>query len=120
MADIYCKVCGEPWDSFEVRDSFSEEEKKQFFGGKGCPCCHGVETYYCENCDRFFKAWMDFSEDFPGLEEDIKKMIWKDHKCPYCLGKLKKAVFVKEFFGSLVSHDGEIEDVIKVNVLDFI
>ena len=40
--DIYCKVCGEPWDVMDIREEFTEEEKKRFFSGQGCPACKGI------------------------------------------------------------------------------
>jgi hypothetical protein len=41
MADIPCRVCGEPWDSFSLKDgTFEPWEAKLFKAGKGCPHCH--------------------------------------------------------------------------------
>jgi len=118
--DIYCKVCGEPWDVMDIREEFTEEEKKRFFSGQGCPACKGIRTLYCERCDRFFKGWMieDLTKEF-GTDEVIK-LIWKEKTCPYCLSKLKKVEFYEDFFGSVVENDGSVEDVLKINVLDLI
>ena len=49
MADIRCRVCGEPWDSYGVYHGDMDDEGRQIFlAGKGCPCCHGVKPVYCE------------------------------------------------------------------------
>lgn len=38
--DVYCKRCGEPWDLMGIRDGdMTEEERKMFLRGEGCPCC---------------------------------------------------------------------------------
>ena len=40
--DLYCKRCGEPWDSFGVRHGdMTNIERVQFFRGEGCPSCYG-------------------------------------------------------------------------------
>ena len=26
MVDVYCKVCGEPWDTLDIREKFTEKE----------------------------------------------------------------------------------------------
>ena len=43
MADLHCLRCGEPWDIQSVLHEFSEEEKNDFFGEKGCPVCRNKE-----------------------------------------------------------------------------
>ncbi|MHA1882580.1 MAG: hypothetical protein ACTSUO_06005 [Candidatus Thorarchaeota archaeon] len=41
--DVYCKVCGEPWDAYGVfHGDMTVEERKMFLDGKGCPCCKGI------------------------------------------------------------------------------
>jgi len=43
MGDIYCKVCGEPWDAYGVRHGdMTPREANAFLKGLGCPCCKGV------------------------------------------------------------------------------
>lgn len=39
--DLFCDVCGEPWDAQGVRkfSDMSEAEALKFLQGKGCPCC---------------------------------------------------------------------------------
>ena len=43
--DLYCKRCGEPWEMDHVQHGgFSEEEKKRFWAGEGCPACFGKQV----------------------------------------------------------------------------
>ena len=102
-----------------MREDFSEKERKEFFEGRGCPACKGKPTYYCENCDEYFKGWMSF-EDFPGVEDEVEKLIWEERKCPYCFGKLRRVRFTARYFDSIVENDGAIEDVLNVNVLELL
>ena len=44
--DYCCSICGEPWDSYGVRQSIkadagdmSMSEAKRFLRGEGCPAC---------------------------------------------------------------------------------
>ena len=38
--DLFCQVCGEPWDIQSVEHyDFSDSERKKFHAGKGCPAC---------------------------------------------------------------------------------
>ena len=39
--DVYCKRCGEPFELLGITDDFTDEEKKRFWSGEGCPCCVG-------------------------------------------------------------------------------
>jgi len=45
LGDIYCRKCGEPWDSYGVHASLrddgdmSPEEARRFLRGEGCPSC---------------------------------------------------------------------------------
>jgi len=50
MGDVYCKVCGEPWDiagvlpalhGREDEADMTKEEAEMLLSGKGCPCCKG-------------------------------------------------------------------------------
>lgn len=56
--DIYCQLCGEPWDSYELGPDgcFDKKEAKKFLAGKGCPSCNWGEnkqriSSYKESCD---------------------------------------------------------------------
>ena len=37
--DLLCQRCGEPWDIFYITDEMTEEERKDFHAGRGCPSC---------------------------------------------------------------------------------
>jgi len=45
LGDIFCRKCGEPWDSYGVHASLrddgdmSPDEARRFLRGEGCPCC---------------------------------------------------------------------------------
>jgi len=38
--DLYCQVCGEPWDFIGTRDDFTYSERRKFDSGVGCPACN--------------------------------------------------------------------------------
>jgi hypothetical protein len=42
--DLYCNRCGEPFELLGITDEFTPQEKKDFYSGKGCPCCIGKPT----------------------------------------------------------------------------
>ena len=113
--DIYCRNCGEPWDILSVKEDFSEDERKKFFEGKGCPACKGKPTYYCESCGEYFKGWM-----MRDMTDEEIELIWKLKKCPNCLGKLKRVNYTASYFDSIVESDGAIEEVLNVNVLELL
>ncbi len=50
--DLYCQVCGEPWDFFSLTDDMSENEAQNFKSGNGCPCCKGVKPKNMSKRDR--------------------------------------------------------------------
>lgn len=39
--DLFCDLCGEPWDSYGVRHhvDMTPKEAERFLARKGCPCC---------------------------------------------------------------------------------
>jgi NDP-sugar pyrophosphorylase family protein len=44
--DLYCNVCGEPWDKWEIfaaingeKAALTREEAIRLLKGQGCPCC---------------------------------------------------------------------------------
>lgn len=40
MGDIICRICGEPWDAYGVRNGDMDgAEAKDFLAGRDCPCC---------------------------------------------------------------------------------
>ena len=118
--DIYCKNCGEPWDIYSVDEDFTEEERKMFFKGKGCPACKGIPTMYCKKCGSVYKGWMqrELIEEYG--DEVIIDLIWKEKICPECGSRLEIVKFDDEFIESIVDNDGIIEDVTGKSILDYI
>jgi|DewCreStandDraft_5_1066085.scaffolds.fasta_scaffold01803_25 RecJ-like exonuclease len=49
MGDIYCTVCGEPWDAYGVKHGdMAPDEAHRFLRGEGCPACHfGTKCRAC-------------------------------------------------------------------------
>ena len=39
--DLYCQICGEPWEHYHVVHEMEREEREEFLAGKGCDGCHG-------------------------------------------------------------------------------
>ena len=39
--DLYCQICGEPWEHYHVVHEMEQEEREEFLTGKGCDGCHG-------------------------------------------------------------------------------
>lgn len=39
--DLYCQVCGEPYEVFFVTDDMTPLERADFHAGRGCPSCKG-------------------------------------------------------------------------------
>jgi len=120
MVDVYCKNCGEPWDVLSLDEDFTEEERKMFFKGKGCPACKGIPTMYCEKCKQTFKGWMQrrLIEEYG--DKVVIDLIWKEKICPECCSKLKVAKFDEEFIESLIDCDGAVENVTGESILDYI
>lgn len=54
MGDILCAKCGEPWDSYGVREGdMTKEEAARFRRGEGCPCCgFGSQCPLCDGSGR--------------------------------------------------------------------
>ena len=54
MSDIYCSICGEPWDAYGVRQGdMTPAEARQFLSGQGCPCCEfGTACPHCRGTGR--------------------------------------------------------------------
>jgi len=42
--DLYCRRCGEPFELKGITNDFTDEEKKRFWSGEGCPCCFGQQA----------------------------------------------------------------------------
>jgi hypothetical protein len=67
MGDLICARCGEPWDSYGVfHGDMTEEEKRRFLHGEGCPSCFGVECQG-EHLDTWAESMVDnLSDGFDG------------------------------------------------------
>jgi len=71
VGDIYCRICGEPWDAYGVfHGDMTKEEAKLFLEGKGCPSCNfGKKTKKPK--DRIEKGaleeafWTSLAENLP-------------------------------------------------------
>ena len=37
--DLLCQRCGEPYEIFYITDEMTEEERRDFHAGTGCPSC---------------------------------------------------------------------------------
>jgi len=38
--DLYCSICGEPWDKYGIsHGDMTGREKRTFLAGNGCPSC---------------------------------------------------------------------------------
>jgi len=53
MGDVFCRKCGEPWDSFGITRAEGEgdltaREAERFLRGEGCPSCHWGR--HCKAC----------------------------------------------------------------------
>jgi len=66
MADIYCKVCGEPWDVSGVlaaiygrEADMSKAEAEKLLKGEGCPCCHGKPKDKKSHDDEYFEGLLN-------------------------------------------------------------
>lgn len=42
MSDVTCRVCGEPWDAYHIRNDAPAWVAPLFFAGAGCESCEGV------------------------------------------------------------------------------
>lgn len=61
MADVLCRVCGEPWDCTGgltyLYDSMSWWEVEQLKLGVGCPACAGEAAHELDSDDAFLHRW---------------------------------------------------------------
>ena len=66
MGDIYCAVCGEPWDAYGVyHGDMTEEEKENFLAGRGCPVCKGRKPRDINNLVKFLLSVTDGTDEDP-------------------------------------------------------
>lgn len=61
MADVLCRVCGEPWDCTGgltyLYDSMSWWEVEQLKLGVGCPGCGGEAEHELDSDEEFLRRW---------------------------------------------------------------
>jgi len=60
--DVYCERCGEPYELLGITSDFTDEEKKRFWAGQGCPCCYGKpapekKPFRCELQEALEGSW---------------------------------------------------------------
>lgn len=41
MSDVFCVICGEPYEAYYVNHEMVSSERERFLSGKGCECCKG-------------------------------------------------------------------------------
>ena len=41
--DLYCQICGEPYEAYHVNHDMPPDEKTYFLEGLGCIYCKGIE-----------------------------------------------------------------------------
>ena len=73
MADIICRVCGEPWDStgglHHSHSDLTWWQYKQLIHGMGCPCCGGEYPEHTDTearndiFDRWESSIVNLAED---------------------------------------------------------
>ncbi len=84
--DVYCKRCGEPFDLYGVNnDDLTEEERKRFWAGQGCPCCYGKPVE-----KRPFRA---------ELQEALEGILGDDYDGLAAEMEDAEAMFGDEFYG---------------------
>ena len=76
MGDIHCRVCGEPWDAYGVyHDDMTEDERKQFLAGEGCPSCKGKKKDDEDHTEDFLFELTDETDGDPlELLENVKDL----------------------------------------------
>ena len=40
--DLYCQVCGEPFEAYHMQHDVTVEEREYFYNGFGCASCNGT------------------------------------------------------------------------------
>ena len=71
--DIYCTWCGEPFDRLSLTDDFTEDERKDFLGGAGCPCCKGKPEHQKETFRGELQAELQLllGDDLDGIASEL-------------------------------------------------
>lgn len=75
MADIVCRLCGEPWDAYGAKtgSDMTEEEYEMFRRGLGCPSCDfGAAAEPATRDDQaFLESLAEASDDADEVNEAI-------------------------------------------------
>jgi len=40
--DLYCQICGEPFEAYHLQHDVTVEEREFFYNGFGCASCKGI------------------------------------------------------------------------------
>ena len=89
MSDIYCALCGEPWDAYGVTHGDMEKwEASKFRKGEGCPSCDFGKNTEGRSPDmfRFMESADSALDDFDiyaVTEQPVKKSILADYMPKY-------------------------------------
>lgn len=72
--DIYCPICGEPWDIGELHDAGMPyaQAKREFFE-RGCRALGGTCGSHRLD-DSLFGLYAEFGEDLDGLAADLEDL----------------------------------------------
>ena len=80
--DNYCQKCAEPWDIFSVNEFSVEYDggtSKDFYNGKGCPCCNwGKDNIELNNRQKMTTDLMSICRDLLGDDIDGMASIMDD------------------------------------------
>lgn len=111
--DVYCRVCGEPWDYYGVKHGdMTPEEAERFLRGEGCPSCRFGEV--CPSCKGTGKKRCDYC--FSGCECCDGGFIPVE-PCPRCGGTGKpQRRHDEEFVESLMDASDDADEVL--NAID--
>jgi len=71
--DIYCPVCGEPWDVYYIFHDMEEPWKTKFRQKQGCPSCEGVKPEHQPECAFITGELLDImGDDLDGLAATLE------------------------------------------------
>lgn len=125
MGDIYCKVCGEPWDSYGVHQSLRPDgdgdmepaEAKMLLSGRGCPGCKGKQVVDCGMPEA-----NEWAFPFSLYSKECEHYDWGRCKAEKCIKetdyrKPRKPISGMQFASSVVDNDDEdpIEAIAKMD-----
>lgn len=86
MGDIRCRMCGEPWDSYGVRNGdMTEAEAEKFLAGEGCPSCDFGKS--CPQCSGTGKK--SDSYDRENCCRNGRILVWSPNRSNYTYSNSK-------------------------------